>query len=112
MLPAAAEAGRSIGIAAGNLRRGSCTSAPSDAFSQDLLGQGGRTAETLERLRRGLALRGVRTRPAGVRLVGKPKDLWRREPPIRHGAAIATAWLEMSLPEAGNRRDRSLSFTL
>ena len=35
-----------------------------------------------------------------------------REPPIRQRAAIAAAWLEMSLPEAGNRRDRSLFFTL
>jgi 23S rRNA pseudouridine2457 synthase len=59
--------------------------------------------ETLERLRRSVALKNGRTRPARVRLIAKPKDLWPREPAIRHRAAIATIWLEISLHEGRNR---------
>lgn len=71
--------------------------------------EGAPTDEAIERLRKGVALKDGRTRPARVTLIAEPPGLWPREPPIRYRAAIPTAWVEIGLREGRNRQVRRMT---
>ena len=73
--------------------------------------EGTPNVEQLEKLRKGLVIKGRQTRPAKVKplsdrqLAGLPT----RNPPIRERANIPTSWLELSVTEGRNRQIRRMT---
>lgn len=65
--------------------------------------------QALARLRRGVALGDVTTRPAGARRLGGEPPLPPRPVPIRERKAVPTAWLELTLSEGMNRQVRRMT---
>lgn len=64
--------------------------------------------EALESLRRGVEIRGEKTRPAKVGLIDDP-GFPVRVPPIRERKTIPTAWLSISITEGKNRQVRKMT---
>ena len=63
----------------------------------------------LEAFRTGLDLKDGRTRPAKVRRMDPPENLWERDPPIRYRKAVPDSWLEVTLNEGKNRQVRRMT---
>ncbi len=63
----------------------------------------------LERMRKGLLLKGARTRPAEVRVLPEAPALPDRPVPIRFRKSVPTAWLQITLREGMNRQVRRMT---
>jgi 23S rRNA pseudouridine2457 synthase len=63
----------------------------------------------LDQLRRGVLVKGDRTRPAKVRRLLEEPDLFPRSQPIRYRQNIPTAWLEIRLREGRKRQVRRMT---
>lgn len=63
----------------------------------------------LRRLRQGVALKGVRTRPAEVCLLSTEPELPERPVPIRYRKHVPTVWLELTIREGQNRQVRRMT---
>jgi 23S rRNA pseudouridine2457 synthase len=63
----------------------------------------------LEALRRGVKIKGGRTRPSEVARIEEPPGLWERDPPIRFRRTVATTWLDLRITEGRNRQVRRMT---
>lgn len=71
--------------------------------------EGAPDAAALAALERGVDLGDYVSRPCRARFVTPPGALWPRNPPIRHRAAIPTAWIELEIAEGKNRQVRRMT---
>jgi 23S rRNA pseudouridine2457 synthase len=63
----------------------------------------------LAKFRRGLIIKGERTRPAEVELLSVEPSLFSRSEPIRYRKMIPTAWLKITLTEGRKRQIRRMT---
>ena len=64
------------------------------------------TQEAVNQLKKGVTIKGYRTKPCQAEIVDPPENLWERIPPIRYRANIPTSWVRLTLIEGKNRQVR------
>jgi 23S rRNA pseudouridine2457 synthase len=63
----------------------------------------------LEKLRRGVIIKNVKTAPAKARLLETEPKIWERSKPIRFRANIPTSWVEIKISQGMNRQVRKMT---
>ena len=64
----------------------------------------------LQGLRHGVPLNDGVTRPADARVLPHAsKELWPRDPPVRHRKTVPDAWIELTIREGRNRQVRRMT---
>lgn len=63
----------------------------------------------LAALRRGVSIKGGRTRPAEARRIDAPPALWDRDPPVRFRKSVPDCWIELCITEGMNRQVRRMT---
>ena len=67
------------------------------------------TEEAMQKLRRGVIIKNVKTAPAKVRILAPEPAVWERSKPIRFRANIPTTWLEIKISQGMNRQVRKMT---
>ena len=67
------------------------------------------TEEALQKLRRGVIIKSVKTAPAQATLLETEPAIWDRSKPIRFRANIPTSWLEIKISQGMNRQVRKMT---
>ena len=67
------------------------------------------TQEAINQLKKGVNIKGYRTKPCQAEIVSPPENLWDRVPPIRYRANIPTSWVKLTLIEGKNRQVRHMT---
>ena len=67
------------------------------------------TEEAIDKLSKGVVIKGYRTKPCVAEMTAPPDDLWERNPPVRYRANIPTSWILLTLIEGKNRQVRHMT---